>query len=187
MKIDPRLKTIRNLWTNPANIFDHEEIERSFAEFLDRTMQRYDSKRAALGILRSQRNVLQFLSRGGLLKQALASEDNSSSPSSTSSSLSDSSSTPVTSSAGAGRPVRSCTLSTPTTKTVLPGAAAFSRKKTATKAKNSVRGNSTSRFINAPATTRGNQKSSLKYNSDSSSLSTSSGASESAAVYQNNS
>jgi len=190
MKTDPRTKLVRNLWTNPAIIFDHEEIERSYAEYLDRTLQRYDSKRAALGVLRSQRNVFGFLSRGGLLKQALAPENINDlpSPSTTpgNSSVSNSSSTSSdTPSKIEGRPVRSCTLTTPKAKKdVIPVAAAVSKKKPARK-KSPLRGKSSS-SSSAPAAKRINPKSaSFKYNSDSSSSSLStSGASESATVYQ---
>jgi len=151
-------------------------------------MQKYDAKRAALGVLRSQRNVFQFLSRGGLLKQALAPEVSNVSPSTSTSSLKSSvSNSPATSSSSSsdtpskieGRPVRSCTLTTPKAKRVVPVDAAVSQKKTVTK-----------KSPPAVANKRINPKhASFKYNSDSSSsLSSSSSicppASESATVYQ---
>ena len=63
MKVDVRTKECRNVWTNPAILFDHSEIEQSYNKFLNDTMQRYGPKRAELGVLRSQRHVVDFLKK----------------------------------------------------------------------------------------------------------------------------
>jgi len=114
MKKDPRTKVIRNLWSNPAILLDHQELERSYDEFLDRSMQKYDSKRAEMGVLRSQRNVFQFLSKGGLLEQEKTDNKEDASKSSsdfsvTSSLTSTSNTASASSTISSGRPVRSCT------------------------------------------------------------------------------
>lgn len=151
MKMEPRSKEIRNIWTNPAILLDHAELEKSYNKFLEITMQRYNPERAAQGVLRSQRNVYQYLKSKGLLpEEAIAVEvdtSNFTSTSSVTSSLTNSVST--TSSSGSatsssGRPVRSCTLTTPPTNVVPPTSttAAVSQPKKDTKRKKSpLRGN----------------------------------------------
>ena len=119
MKRHPITKEVRNLWTNSAILLDHKELERSYNLFLETTMQKYDVQRAALGVLRSQRNVWDFLNKGGLIEQTNTEdkEDASNSlglstpvSSGLSTPVSSGLSTPVTSSASStsssGRPLR---------------------------------------------------------------------------------
>jgi len=143
MKIDVRTKESRNIWTNPAILLDHSEIEQSYEKFLNDTMQRYDPKRAELGVLRSQRSVVEFLRKVGLFDQALrtgsSASDHLSTSSSDTSSLTTSviSSSSVSSKNSLGRPVRSCTLTTTSAKAVLPTTANVSEPKKKVKAKKS--------------------------------------------------
>ena len=134
MKMDTRTKEFRNIWTNPAILLDHSELEQSYEKFLEDSKQKYDPKRAALGVLRSQRNVVEFLRRAGLLEQALSAENVSSNPSSTLSDTSSLTNSVTSSSSGSStpssrRPKRCCTLRTTSTNAVLPDAEAVSQPK----------------------------------------------------------
>ena len=186
MKFENRSKIIRNLWTNPGILFDHEMVERSYTDFLDRTLQRYDSNRAAQGVLRSQRNVFQFLSKGGLLNQPLIPEEfSASSSSNTTSEKANVPDSPGSSSADTptktdGRPVRACTLTTPKPKNFTPVVAAVSLKKAFIKKKSPPHGSSSS-SSSASASLRGRVD---RSSSNSSSSSSTTGGRESVAVYQ---